>query len=135
MGRAAAVFSNFRADRYEDLSGKFRYLTQLAHDAGKRMLLPIHPGHDNSHFRTDPYVMPRRGGQTLRDYLRAATEAGADLITVTSWSEWPETTVVEPSSTWPDPHLYLRILAEWRSRDFVPPPSLPRRPAHAIPTK
>ena len=130
-----SVFSNFRAHRYEDLSGKFRYLTQLAHDAGKQMLLPVHPGHDNSHFRTDPYVMPRREGQTLRDYLRAATEAGADFIMVTSWNEWPETTVVEPSSTWPDPYHYLRILAEWRGRDFVPPPSLPRRPAHATPRR
>jgi hypothetical protein len=58
------------------------YLTKLAHDAGKKMLLPAHPGHDNSHFRDDPYVMPRRDGQTLRDFLRAATDAGADYIMV-----------------------------------------------------
>ena len=40
-----------------------------------------------------PYVMPRREGQTFRDYLRAATEAGADFVLVTSWNEWPETTM------------------------------------------
>ena len=67
-----STFSNFRAHRYEELAGKYRYLTRLAHDAGKKMLLPVHPGHDNSHFREAPheYVMPRRDGQTLRDYLR-----------------------------------------------------------------
>jgi len=116
------TFSNFRAHRYEELAGKYRYMAKLAHDAGKKMLLPVHPGHDNSHFRDDPYVMPRRDGQTLRDYLRAATDAGADFIMVTSWNEWPETTVVEPSSTWPDPYLYLKILAEWKSVVFTAPP-------------
>ena len=93
-----STFSNFRAHDYDALAGKYRYLTKLAHDAGKKMLLPVHPGHDNSHFRDDPYVMPRRDGQTLRDFLRAATDAGADYIMVTSWNEWPESTVVEPSS-------------------------------------
>ncbi|HYW80200.1 MAG TPA: glycoside hydrolase family 99-like domain-containing protein [Thermoguttaceae bacterium] len=117
-----STFSHFRAHRYEELLGKYRYLTRQAHEAGKKMLLPVHPGHDNSHFRDDPYVMPRREGQTLRDYLRAAVDAEADFVMVTSWNEWPETTVIEPSSTWPDPYLYLRILAEWKGKVFQVPP-------------
>jgi len=117
-----STFSNFRAHHYDELIGKYRHLVGLAHGAGKKMLLPVHPGHDNSHFRPDPYVMPRRHGQTLRDYLRADTEAGADFIMVTSWNEWPETTVVEPSSSWPDPYAYLKILAEWKGVAFAPPP-------------
>lgn len=116
-----STFSNFRAHRYEDLIGKYRHMTRQAHNSGKKMLLPVHPGHDNSRFRDDPYVMPRRDGQTLRDYLRAASEAGADFIMVTSWNEWPETTVVEPSSSWPDPYQYLRILAAWRGMEFHAP--------------
>jgi hypothetical protein len=119
-----STFSNFRAHEYEELAGKFRYLTQLAHGAGKQMLLPVHPGHDNSHFVDAPYVMPRRDGQTLRDFLRAATDAGADFIMVTSWNEWPESTVIEPSSSWPDPYQYLKILAEWKGVSFTAP-SLP----------
>ena len=47
---------------------------------------------------------------------------------VTSWNEWPESTVVEPSSHWPDPYQYLRILAEWKGREFVPPALPTRRP-------
>ncbi|MBN2507762.1 MAG: hypothetical protein JXQ71_13825 [Verrucomicrobia bacterium] len=56
-----------QAHRYEELAGKYRDLTRLAHDAGKQMLLPVHPGHDNSRFREghDACVMPRRDGQTL----------------------------------------------------------------------
>lgn len=122
-----STFSNFRAHTYEQLVGKFRYMTTLAHEAGKKMLLPVHPGHDNSFFVDAPYVMPRRDGETLRDYLRAATDAGADFILVTSWNEWPETTVVEPSSSWPDPYRYLKVLAEWRGLEFesIPPPHGP----------
>lgn len=120
-----STFSNFRAHRYDDLAGKYRYLTRLAHDAGKKMLLPVHPGHDNSYFRDDPYVMPRRDGQTFRDFLRAATDAKADYLMITSWNEWPETTVIEPSSSWPDPYLYLKVLAEWKGVNFAPP-ALPK---------
>jgi hypothetical protein len=123
-----STFSNFRAHRYEELAGKYRYLVQFAHAAGKKMLLPVHPGHDNSHFRGegDFYVMPRRSGDTLRDYLLAATDAGADYILVTSWNEWPETTIIEPASNWPDPYLYLKIVAEWKGLTFHSPPEPPR---------
>jgi hypothetical protein len=122
-----STFSHFRAHEYGDLAGKYRYMTGQVHAAGKKMLLPVHPGHDNSRFRNDPYVMPRRGGQTLKDYLRAAEDAGADIVMVTSWNEWPETTVVEPSVTWKDPYQYLRILAQWKGVVFPPePPPVPR---------
>lgn len=77
--------------------------------------------------------MPRRDGETLRDYLRAATDAHADAILVTSWNEWPETTVVEPSSTWEDPYGFLRILAAWRGIAFEPPAGPPVRAAPRAP--
>lgn len=121
-----STFSHFRAHEYKDLVGKYRHLTKLAHDAGKKMLLPVHPGHDNSYFSNHPYVMPRRDGKTLKDFLQAATDAGADYIMVTSWNEWPESTVVEPSSSWEDPYQYLKILAEWKGLTFSPttPPEM-----------
>jgi hypothetical protein len=120
------TFSNFKAHDYAALAGKYCYLTQQAHNAGKKMLLPVHPGHDNSHFVEKPYAMPRREGDTLRDYLRAATDAAADFIMITSWNEWPESTVIEPSSSWPDPYQYLKIIAEWKGVPFTAPP-LPKK--------
>jgi len=119
------TFSHFRADRYDQLIGEYRHLAGQAHAAGRRIVLPVHPGHDNSRFRADPYRMPRRDGETLRDYLRAATDAGADAILVTSWNEWPETTVVEPAANWDDPYACLRILAAWRGITFEPPAGPP----------
>ena len=53
----------------------------------------------NSKFHLEPYVMPRHEGATLKAYLRAARDAEADFIAVTSFNEWPESTVVEPSRT------------------------------------
>lgn len=123
-----STFSHFRADRYDDLIAEYRHLAGQAHAAGRRIVLPVHPGHDNSRFSPDPYRMPRRDGDTLRDYLRAATDAGADAVLVTSWNEWPETTVVEPASSWEDPYAALRILADWRGIPFEPPDDRPARP-------
>lgn len=121
------TFSVRRAWTYDELAPDYARLASQAHAAGKRVFLPVHPGHDNSGFRPNDYfIIPRDGGATLRGYLRAATDAGADAIVVTSFNEWPETTVVEPSSSWPDPYLYLKILAEWKGVSFVAP-SLPRR--------
>jgi len=48
-----------------------------------------------------------------------------DVVLLTSFNEWPETTVVEPSASWTDPYSYLKILAEWKGAAFTPPP-LPR---------
>lgn len=121
------TFSVRRVWKHDDLAPDYNRLVRQAHAAGKKVFLPAHPGHDNSGFRPDDYfVIPRDNGATLGGYLRAITDAGADAVLLTSFNEWPETTLVEPSSTWPDPYLYLKILAEWKGVAFNPPP-LPMR--------
>jgi hypothetical protein len=120
------TFSIFREYKYEDLVPRYRRVVEQAHAAGKKMVLPVHPGHDNAREgNPNRFKMPRREGETLRGYLRAATEAGADFVMVTSFNEWPETTGVEPSSSWSDPYLYLKILAQWKGIKF----KLPEEPA------
>lgn len=115
------TFSHQRLFEYEDLAYRYRDFVRLAHDAGRKALVPVHPGHNNSKLQAAPWVMPRRNGGTLRQYLRMAEDSGADYVAVTSFNEWPETTNVEPARTWPDPYLYLRILAEWRGKGFIAP--------------
>lgn len=116
------TFSIFREYGYKYLADRYARVVKQAHDAGKKMCLPVHPGHNNlrtgnpSHFE-----MPRNDGQTLRDYLQAATGAGADYVMVTSFNEWPESTVIEPSSSWKDPYQYLKILADWKGVKFRQP--------------
>lgn len=118
---AYGTFSVQRVHGYTQLTPRFSTLSWLAHEHGHRVMLPVHPGHDNSKLTEKPWVIPRRDGQTLREYLHAAEDAKADLIMVTSFNEWPETTVVEPASTWPDPYQYLRILADWKGVEFRKP--------------
>ena len=116
------TFSNFREWRYEDLIGRYRAVVTEAHAAGLKMMLPVHPGHDNSRSRKeDVFIMPREDGRTLRGYLRAVRESGADYVLVTSWNEWPETTVIEPAATWADPYQYLKIIAEVNGVNFEKP--------------
>ncbi len=116
------TFSIKREWTYERLLPDYKRVADAAHAAGKRICLPVHPGHDNSGFRpNDNFAMPRDNGETLKGYLRLATDAGADAIMLTSFNEWPETTVVEPSSSWADPYQYLKILAEWKGIPFVTP--------------
>jgi hypothetical protein len=120
------TFSVFRQWRYEDLIDRYRNVVNQAHKAGLKMMMPAHPGHDNSRLRNDPFVIPRDDGRTLRGYLWAVRDSGADFVLLTSWNEWPETTVVEPSSSWADPYQYLRIVAEFNGVEFKPPPEPPR---------
>ena len=116
------TFSIKRVWAYDDVISDYRRVVEAAHGKGKKAFLPVHPGHDNSGFRPDDFfVIPRDEGATLREYLRAATDARADAILVTSFNEWPETTVVEPSSSWADPYQYLKILATWKGIPFVTP--------------
>jgi hypothetical protein len=116
------TFSVRRMWKYDELAPHYTRLVKQAHAAGKKVFLPAHPGLDNSGIQSPYFIIPRDDGATLRGYLRAITDAGADVALLTSWNEWPETTVVEPSSSWPDPYFYLKLLAEWNGIKFVPPP-------------
>lgn len=120
-----AMFSTHRVYEYSDLAPMYREYVQSVHKAGKKVLLPVHPGHDNRKIAMDPWVIPRNGGQTLKGFWKAAVESGADMIGITSWNEWPESTVIEPAMTWPDPYLYLKIVAGFQGKRFVPPPLPP----------
>lgn len=116
------TFSVQRIHTHEALAPQYAALARQVHGAGRAAFLPAHPGHDNSKLQQEPYVIPRDDGATLRGYLRAAEEARADAVVLTSFNEWPETTQVEPAMTDDDPYLYLRILAEWKGRRFRQPP-------------
>jgi len=122
-----ATFSNMRVHEPADLRLLYGRLAKQAHEAGRKVLLPVHPGLDNSKFNPKPYVMPRREGATLRAFLDAALAAKADVIAVTSFNEWPETTVIEPSRDWPDPYLYLKIIAQYTGAKWRQPPLPPDR--------
>jgi hypothetical protein len=74
-----------------------------------------------------PLVLPRRDGALLKAFLHAIDAAQPDVAVVCSFNEWYEMTEVEPSATWSDPYLYLKMIAEWRGRTWEPP-ALPPGP-------
>jgi len=116
------TFSIFREYDCGFLTERYSRVVRQAHAAGKKMCVPVHPGHDNLRVgNPNHFEMPRQDGETLRGYLKAATGAGADFVMVTSFNEWPESTVIEPSSSWSDPYQYLKILADWKGVKFKAP--------------
>jgi hypothetical protein len=116
------TFSVRRIWKHDELAPHYSRLVKQAHAAGKKAFLPAHPGLDNSGIQSPYFIIPRDDGATLRGYLRAITDAGADVALVTSFNEWPETTIVEPSSSWADPYFYLKLLADWKGVTFAAPP-------------
>lgn len=120
------TFSVHREHTFDALAPQYRHYAARVRAAGRDVVLPVHPGHNNSKLQTEPYVIPRDEGDTLRGYLRAAEAAHADAVLVTSFNEWPETTNVEPAVTWENPYRYLEILAEWKRKRFRAPDELPR---------
>lgn len=117
-----AMFSAWRMYECEELAPTHRGYVERLHAAGKRAMLPVRPGHDDRRITKEPWVMPRDEGETLRGFWRAAWEAGADIVSITSFNEWPETTVIEPAPTWADPYQYPRIVAQLQGKEFAPPP-------------
>lgn len=57
--------------------------------------------------RAHPFALPRRNGATYRESWRGALASHPDWITITSFNEWYEGAMIEPSVRYK--HLYLNI--------------------------
>jgi glycoprotein endo-alpha-1,2-mannosidase len=77
---------------------KFGRLCKEAH-AVKLLCAPsVGPGYDARRGSGDPVLKPRRNGATYDSMWKMAIEAGADLVTITSYNEWHEGTQIEPAA-------------------------------------
>jgi hypothetical protein len=91
--------------------GKFGRLCAQAH-AMKLLCAPsVGPGYDARRGSGDPLVKPRRNGATYDAMWKAAIQAGADRVTVTSYNEWHEGTQIEPASSSPTRRGRYRYLS------------------------
>jgi len=117
-----SLFTNWRLEEYEDIKTVYLDYAQKVHSAGKFLMLPLHPGHDNSLKAKSPYIAPRQRGELLRNFIKAASQAKPEFFAICSFNEWHEGTHIEPDITWHDPYSYLRIIAHWRTLQFQPPP-------------
>jgi uncharacterized protein YraI len=73
------------------------------------------PGYDDRGTgRDDAFAVDRQDGGYYRDTWAAAVASEPDWIVITSFNEWPEGTMIEPSVTYGD--LYLDLTRELSSR-------------------
>ena len=71
----------------------------------------VAPGWDETHIAGRPQdsasFRDRAGGNYYRDSWNSAINVNPDLVTITSWNEWYETSAIEPGRDWGN--LYLDI--------------------------
>ncbi len=71
------------------------------------------PGYDDTRVpgRQGTYVIPRNNGATYRESWTGAISSNPDWITITSFNEWFEGAMIEPSTGYGD--LYLNITQQY----------------------
>ena len=69
----------------------------------------VEPGYNDTRVpgRQGTYIIPRNGGQTYKASWSAALSSAPDWITITSYNEWFEGAMVEPSQSYG--RLYLNL--------------------------
>jgi glycoprotein endo-alpha-1,2-mannosidase len=76
---------------------KFGRLCEQARQAAILCAPSVGPGYEATAATGDPRVKPRLDGSTYDSMWRAARQAGADVVTITSYNEWGEGTQIEPA--------------------------------------
>jgi Glycosyl hydrolase family 99 len=76
---------------------KFDRLCTQARAAGILCAPSVGPGYEAAAATGDTRVKPRLNGGTYDSMWRAANDAGADIVTITSYNEWSEGTQIEPA--------------------------------------
>ncbi len=107
-----------------------RYSEQ--HNVARLWVATVMPGYDDTRSgRTSPFVVGRRGGDYYRETWAAAAASQPDWIVITSFNEWVEGTMIEPSVNYGDLYLNLTrdLAAQFKSR------SLPAATLAPIPTQ
>jgi len=80
-------------------------LCARAHRAGLICAPSVGPGYNALRANGDTHTRSRDSGQTYDTMWKAALQAGADRITITSYNEWHEGTQIEPAIAPPARHL------------------------------
>jgi uncharacterized protein YraI len=97
----------FRVRRFESQNG-----------ADRLWVATVMPGYDDTHTdRTDAFAVDRQDGDYYRATWSAATSSQPDWVIITSFNEWIEGTMIEPSVSYGDFYLDLtrQLAAEFKS--------------------
>jgi hypothetical protein len=95
---AAAKFDGFYTYDFVNYGGdKFARLCAQAHRVGLLCGPSVGPGYDGVRAGEAPGGKARRDGATYDALWAAALAAQPDLVTITSYNEWGESTQIEPA--------------------------------------
>ncbi len=100
-----------------------RYEAQ--HGVDRLWVATAMPGYDDTRTsRGDKFAVNRRNGDYYRETWAAATASQPDWIVITSFNEWVEGTMIEPSVTYGDLYLDLtrELAAAYKSGQVAPQP-------------
>jgi hypothetical protein len=76
---------------------KFARFCSQAHHVGLLCAPSVGPGYDGARAGEAPGGKDRRDGVTYDHLWAAALAAGPDIVTITSYNEWGESTQIEPA--------------------------------------
>ena len=108
-GDITAVDQGFRAkiDAYN-----------LANHTQKIWAAGVLPGYNDTRVpgRTGTYIIPRNNGATYHESWAGAIASNPDWITITTFNEWFEGAMIEPSVTYGNLYLNLtqQLIKQWR---------------------
>ncbi|MCI0527708.1 MAG: glycoside hydrolase family 99-like domain-containing protein, partial [Nitrospira sp.] len=97
----------------------------------KDSMIPMMPGFNDDAWRPGNVpapTSPRAGGLNWENQVTAALTAQPNYIVIQAWNEWHEGSQIEASTSYSDPYLYLKLLAQRLGLTFketdlpLPPP-------------
>jgi hypothetical protein len=92
---------------------------------GKLWMATVMPGYDDTRLgRSNGFAVGRRGGSYYSSMWQGAIATAPDLISITSWNEWPEGDEIEPSVGYGDQYLTLTRQGSqsYKAGAVAPPP-------------
>lgn len=89
--------------------------------ADKLWVATVMPGYDDTRTtRADKFARQREDGNFYRSTWNAAMQSHPDLVVITSFNEWVEGSMIEPSATYGN--LYLDLTREYAAQFKAQPP-------------
>jgi hypothetical protein len=125
----AYYWSSVNPATYPDYRGKLADLANAVHRRDGIWVAPAAPGFD-ARLVGGQTIVPRNGGETLRQEYSAAISSRPELVGLISWNEFSEGTYLEPSRRFGN--MYVRLIASLRGHEVPPRWSAAPQPGRAV---